>query len=221
MMTGIYATIQQHPDFVLWAFAAVNGLWLVFVYFHSQRHAKTLEVLRHSLSLDAERRKKVFEMKAGQYESYVASLDAFGTKHQVDLPNRMRPIFEEYLRDHLAASDSGDKDHEREVIARFSSQVTSFMQEGMEDYLRLQAEANRLKLTASDSMLEAFEELEAAMSLAIQNSNEFMARFTELILIQDFEAMSVRQREMEEHGSAVKSKARELMKRMRADLAEI
>jgi len=221
VMTGIYTTIQQNPALAVWFFAAMNGLWLVFVYFNSQRHGKTLEALRHSLNLDAERRKKVFEMKAGQYESYVTSLDAFGMKHQVDLPNRMQPVFNEYLHGYLAASEAGDKDHEQEVIARFSAQVSSFMREGMKDYLRLQAEANRLKLTASDSMLESFEELDAAMSRAIEKSNEFMASFTELVLKQDFEAMSARQRELEEHGSAVKSKARELMKRMRADLAEI
>lgn len=221
VMTDIYTTIQQNPALVVWGFAAVNGLWFVFVYFNSQRHAKTLEVLRHSLNLDAERRKKVFELKAAQYESYVTSLDAFGTKHQVDLPNRMQPVFDEYFRGYLAATDAGDKDHEQEVIARFSTQVSGFMREGMEDYLRLQSEANRLKLTASVSMLESFEELEVAMIRTIEKSNEFMTSFTELVLKQDFEAMSARQRELEEHGSAVKSKARELMKRMRADLAEI
>jgi len=220
-MSGIYTAIQENPALAVWFFAAANGLWLVFVYFNSQRYAKSLEALRHSLNLDAERRKKVFEMKAAQYERYVTSLDAFGTKHQVDLPRRMQPVFDEYFRGYLAATEAGDKDLERDVIAKFNAEISGFMQEGTEDYLRIQAEANRLKLTASDSMLETFEELEAAMSRAIESSNEFMASFAVLVLQQDFEAMSDRRRELSEQGTTVKNKARELMKRMRTDLAEI
>lgn len=79
--------------------------------------------LRSDLSLEAERRKRVFELKANQYETYVANLDAFGRKHQVDLPARMRPIFDKYLNDYLAATESGDKQQEHQVITWFSSQV--------------------------------------------------------------------------------------------------
>lgn len=220
-MNALYSIISKYPEAIAALFAVINGLWLAFTYFNGQRHARELENLRHSLHLDAERRKKVFELKVNQYEAYVTSLDAFGKKHQVDLPARMQPVFEEYFAGYMAAAEAQDKEQEREVIARFSSKISSFMREGLEDYMRLQSETSRLKLTASDALLTAFEALEAAMEQAHQKSNEFMSRFTDLVLRQDFEAMAALQRELEVHGSAVKDKSRALMARMREDLAEI
>src|SRR5690606_7989854 len=72
-----YSIISKYPEAIAALFAVINGLWLAFTYFNGQRHARELEHLRHSLHLDAERRKKVFEVKVNQYEAYVTSLDAF------------------------------------------------------------------------------------------------------------------------------------------------
>ncbi|MBT0027215.1 hypothetical protein J4H29_21070 [Vibrio alginolyticus] len=88
-MESVYNVIQENPDYFAWVFGVVNVLWGLFVYFNKQSHDKALESLKHGLSLEAERRKKVFELKATQYEAYVSNLDAFGKKYQVDLPAKM------------------------------------------------------------------------------------------------------------------------------------
>lgn len=220
-MQTIYEFIQDNPAFFAWAFGIVNVLWGLFAYFNKQSHDKTLANLTHTLRLEADRRKAVFELKASQYESYVKSLDAFGKKHSVDMPARMQPIFDKYFHDSLAASESGDKEKEREVIVWLSSQVGALMQEGLGDVLVLQSESNRLKLTATDEMTETFSRLEALTKESMDKTNEFMGKFTELFLSQNQEAIQQYQALLTEIGTATKTEAGKLMKQMRAELARI
>lgn len=93
-MSAIYTAIQENPEYCAWAVGLINVLWVVFIYFNKQSHDRAMAQLQSDLSLEAERRKKVFELKANRYETYVANLDAFGRKHQVDLPARMRSIYQ-------------------------------------------------------------------------------------------------------------------------------
>jgi len=173
-METIYEMIQEHPGYFAWAFALANALWLAFTYFNSQRHDRELRNLEQRLRLDADRRQKVFELKATQYESYVTNLDTFGKKNQTDLPKRMQPIFDRYFKEYLGASAANDKEREVAVIAWFGSQVSGLMQESAEDYFRLQAESSKLKLTATDEMIECFDQLETLIKKSMDESHEFM-----------------------------------------------
>lgn len=155
-MEILYEIIQENPNFYVWAFSIVNIFWGLFLYFNKQRHDRELEGLKNSLKLDSDRRLRVFELKAGQYETYVSSLDAFGKKSQSDLPGRMKPIFDEYLSDYLSAAIAGDKQRENEVISWFSSKISAITNDIAEDYIKIQAESNRLKLTATDEMVQEF-----------------------------------------------------------------
>src|SRR5690554_3093370 len=220
-MSAIYAAIQENPEYFAWAFGVVNVLWGFFVYFNKQSHDRAMARLKSDLGLEAERRKRVFELKASLYETYVANLDAFGKKHQVDLPARMRPIFDKYLSDYLAATESGDKQQEHQVITRFSGQVSALMQEGLDDELKLQAESNRLKLTATDEMIDTFSELETLTKASMDKANEFMGQFTEIVLTQDHQRTEKYQAELKELGRKTQEKANELMQQMRAELRAI
>lgn len=220
-MTAIYEVIQQNPEFFAWIFGIVNVLWGLFAYFNKQSHDKALANLKHELNLDAERRKKVFELKATQYESYVSNLDEFGKKHQVDMPARMQPIFDRYLSEYLAATEAGDKAKERDVITWFSSQISALMQEGLADVLKLQSESNRLKLTATDEMIATFSELEALTKASMDKANEFMGKFTEIVMTQNNELSQSYQSQLQQLGSKTQEKAQELMQQMRAELNAI
>jgi len=220
-MSVIYDVIQEHPEFFAWFFALVNVLWGVFVYFNKQSHDRSMVRLKNDLSLEAERRKKIFELKANQYETYVANLDAFGKKHQVDLPARMQPIFDKYLDDYLESADSEDKQKEREVISWFSAQISALMQEGLDDLLKLQAESNRLKLTATDEMISTFTELEELMQTSMDEANEFMRNFTELVISQDHQRIAAYQARLNELGLKTKGRANQLMQQMRTELRAI
>lgn len=220
-MTAIYEVIQQNPEFFAWIFGIVNVLWGLFTYFNKQSHDKALANLKHELNLDAERRKKVFELKATQYESYVSNLDEFGKKHQVDMPARMQPIFDRYLSEYLAATEAGDKAKERDVITWFGSQISALMQEGLADVLKLQSESNRLKLTATDEMIATFSELEALTKASMDKANEFMGKFTEIVMTQNNELSQSYQSQLQQLGSKTQEKAQELMQQMRAELNAI
>jgi hypothetical protein len=141
-MEGIYNLIQENPEYFAWAFWIINVLWIGFTYFNRQSHEKAMVNLTNTLRLDSDRRLKLFELKASQYEAYVSNLDAFGKKHQVDLPVRMQPIFDKYFADYLTASKSGDKEKETEVISWFSSQIAYLMYGVAEDYYKIQAQTS-------------------------------------------------------------------------------
>jgi hypothetical protein len=49
------------------------------------------------LDLDLERRKKVFEMKASQYEAYFRHIDAIHNQHQTDYQDVFLPIMNEFM----------------------------------------------------------------------------------------------------------------------------
>ncbi|MUK39684.1 hypothetical protein GNP82_19305 [Aliivibrio fischeri] len=220
-METIYNVIQENPDYFAWVFGIVNVLWGLFVYFNKQSHDKALATLKHELTLDADRRKKVFELKVTQYEAYVENLDRFGKKHKVDMPAQMQPVFDRYFNDYLAATQSGDKDKEREVITWFSSQISSLMQEGLSDVLKLQSESNRLKLTATDEMIETFTKLEELTKSSMDKANEFMGNFTEIVFAQNNELSEQYQAELKVLGDQTQHTAQKLMQQMRAELNEI
>lgn len=220
-MKTIYEIIQQNPEFFAWVFAVVNVLWGLFTYFNKQSHDKALVNLKHNLNLDAERRKKIFELKAAQYEAYVTNLDAFGKKHQVDMPAKMQPIFDKYLSDYLAAQEQGDKEKEREVITWFSGQISGLMQEGLADVLKLQAESNSLKLTATDEMISTFSELESLTKKSMDTANEFMGKFIEIVLTQNNELSKEYQEKLRVLGEQTQATSTKLMNQMRSELTEI
>ncbi len=221
MMTVIYELIQKYPVLSAWAFGTVNILWILFSYFNKQRHDKALANLKHDLNLDAERRKKVFELKVTQYEAYVSNLDAFGKKNQVDIPARMQPIVDKYFYEYLSAAESGDKEKEKKVITWFGSQISVLMQEGLSDVLKLQSESNRLKLTATDEMIKTFTELEELTKVSMDKANEFMGKFSEIVLTKNNELAQNYQTQMQEIGTQLKDKAHKLMQQMRAELNSI
>jgi len=220
-MNEIYEVIQLNPEFFAWSFGVVNVLWVLFTYFNKQSHEREMVNLVHKLNLDAERRKKVFELKASQYELYVSMLDEFGKKNQVDMPKRMQPILERFLKDYLFLSESGDKAKEQELIAWLSNQVNVLTQEGLEDLLKLKAESNRLKLTATDEMIETFYELEELITESVNKTNAFMSEFTQIVISQNNERLQHYQNEMMKIGIKAQEKAQLLMQQMRSELNAI
>ncbi|MEQ9209823.1 MAG: hypothetical protein RLN96_08275, partial [Pseudomonadales bacterium] len=159
-MQSIYELIQKNPEFYAWVFGGVNLLWLLFSYFNKQRHERDLKQLEQDLRYKADRRLKIFDLKASEYAKYVTDLDSFGKKNQIEMPERLQPIFDEYLQNYLMATESGDEDRERQVIGWFGSQVSALMNEGLKDVLKLKSESNRLKLIATNEMLQTFDKLE-------------------------------------------------------------
>ncbi|MBT0027216.1 hypothetical protein J4H29_21075 [Vibrio alginolyticus] len=88
----------------------------------------------------------------------------------------------------------------------------------MEDLTKLQAESNKLKLTATDQMIETFARLEALTKASFDKSNEFMNRLLEIVLSQNNELSAKFQSELAALGVETQVTAKELMELMRQEL---
>lgn len=133
----------------------------------------------------------------------------------------MQPLIDSFFREYLEASEIEDKEAEREAIHRLSSGVSSLSQESLADYLSLQGESNRLKLTATKDMLASFEELERAMNRSFEGCNSFMGDFVNLVVSNDQQVIGHRQAELEKDGVLVQQKSKALFEQMRAELSVI
>lgn len=225
MLEMIYAAIKARPDYFAWAFGLVNVLWGVFIYFNKKRHERELVSLKatieHKHNLDLEKRRRLFEMKATQFEKYFRMVDDFGKKHQVDMPRKMQPIINEYFSSYLEAQQKGDDEASRTAIICFSGKVNSLLAEGYEDYMTIQAETHSLKLIATEQLAEIFEQLEAKYAEGFKLSQNFMNEIVALIVRGDDKKIQEYQNELQEHGVVTKSTAEALMHQMRIELQEI
>lgn len=218
-METIYEIISNNPGYFAWAFAIVNALWAIFLLFNKQRHDRELKSIQHDLNLDLERRKKVFEIKVSQYENYVRNLDDFGRKYQSELFGKMQPIFQKYMERMLEAEN--DEQKKTAAISHFSLEIMDLMNEGMKQYNLLKSESRSLKLTASDSLLNIFEELEALVEYSIGQSKQFISDLPMLILSGDQEKIEIKQSLLDEQGKHIQLKSKELERQMRLELHEI
>jgi len=220
-MQSIYELIQESPEFYAWIFGVVNLLWLCFAYFNKQRHERDLKQLEQDLRYRADRRLKIFDLKASEYAKYVTDLDSFGKKNQIEMPERMQPIFNEYLQNYLAASEAGDKEKERQVIGWFGSQISGLMQESLKDVLKLKSESNRLKLIATDEMLKTFDRLEQLTQESMDCSNDYMKNFTEIVFNQQNEETEAFQLKAAKLANEIQEQSKTLLNQMRQELSDI
>lgn len=225
MLEVIYAAIKARPDYFAWAFGLVNVLWGGFLYFNKKCHERGLVSLKatieHSHNLDLEKRRRLYEMKATQFERYFRMVDDFGKKHQVDMPRRMQPMINEYFSSYLEAQQVGDAEASRTSIISFSGKVNSLLAEGYEDYMTIQAETHSLKLIATEQLAEIFDQLEAKYAEGFKLSQNFMNEIVELIVRGDDNRMQEYQKVLQEQGAATKATAEALMRQMRTELQEI
>ncbi|MEQ8258838.1 MAG: hypothetical protein RH947_00980 [Alcanivorax sp.] len=220
-MQTIYDMIQESPAFYAWAFGLVNLAWGLFIYFNKQRHDRELRHLEQDLRFNADRRLKLFDLKATQYSQYVTDLDSLGKKNQVEIPSRMQPIFDKYFQDYLAASEAADEEQQRKAIGWLGSQVSEIMQESLQDVMKLKYESNRLKLIATDQMLTTFENIENLNQEIFDITSNYMSQFTEIVIHQKTEETELFQKEATRLGEELQTQSRKLLSQMRQEINEI
>lgn len=217
-MEALSEFVKMNPkDFTL-AFALINALWLAFFYFNNKRHEKELQSIQHSLNLDLERRKKVFELKMVHYERYVKMLDDFGRKYQSELFIKMQPLFNEYMDKMLNAQDEQTK---TVALSRFSMNVMELMNESMKEYYVLKSESRSLKLTAGESLLVIFEDLECLVESSAESVKNFINELPVLIVSGDQKGLHEKQNILDLQGKEIQEKSKELERHMRLELNEI
>ena len=220
-MELIFKQIQEQPEFYAWVFGIVNVLWGVFLYFNKKRHSEEIEKLKQSLNLDLERRRKVFEMKSGQYEAYFNNIDAYQRKHQNDYHEIFVPIFNEFNKRYLTAEANNDKEGSTAATLWFSEEIQKITLNGFQELQALEHQTNSLKLTASNEVAELLEELRELYEEIFQASSEQLGRLVEITMNNDQGAVEQMQKAMGEIGERIKEKSSELREEMRRDLLEI
>lgn len=220
-MEFVYNLIQENPGFFAWSFGVINALWIMFFHFNRQSHDRRIRKLENDLKFDSDRRLKIFELKASNFSSYVSQLDIFGKKNQVDMPKRMQPIFEAYMGDILGASGDEDEQKEVEAITRFSNEILLLLNESLEDVLKLKYESNRLKLIATEKMLETLDELELLTDQSFNVASEFMGKYVEINLTKDEAASKAYQEHLMELGKKTQQAKKSLLNQMRIEIGSI
>ena len=220
-MEEILKIIAEKPDYAAWAFGAVNALWIAFHYFNKKSHEKELIKVKQSFDLDLERRKKVFEMKASQYESYFRHIDAIHNKHQVDYQDVFAPIMNEFMASYLEASNRNDEEEATRATIRFSEKISKITRDGFQELGVIESETNSLRLTASDEVAILLDEMKELYNQLFGLSGKMMSDLVQITMHNDQALAEKNQADLMQVGEQAKEKATQLREQMRNDLKQI
>lgn len=220
-MEEIFKIVSEKPEYFAWAFGLVNALWLGFVYVNKKRHEKELLKVKQSFDLDLERRKKVFEMKASQYEAYFRHIDAIHNRHQTDYQDVFMPIMSKFMSSYLEASSMNDGAAATTASIEFSEQISKLTRDGFQELGVIESETNSLRLTASDEVASLLDEIKEIYSDIFNASGKTMTDLVQITINNDQELANRNQSELYRLGELAKSKSAKLREQMRVDLKQI
>ena len=220
-MEEIFRVISEKPEYFAWAFGLVNALWLGFVYFNKKRHEKELIGVKQSFDLDLERRKKVFEMKASQYEAYFRHIDAIHNRQQTSYQDVFLPIMNEFMSSYLEASSRDDEAAATAATIAFSEKISKITRDGMQELGVIESETNSLRLTASDKVATLLDEIKGIYSDLFEASGKMMSDLVKITINNDQDLANCNIAQLQELGELAKAKAAELREQMRNDLKQI
>ena len=220
-MEEIFKLISEKPEYAAWVFGVVNALWIAFLYFNKKRHEKELIAVKQSFDLDLERRKKVFEMKASQYEVYFRHIDAIHNKHQTDYQDIFTPIMNEFMSSYLEAGDKNNEKEATKATIRFSEKISKITQDGFQELGVIESETNSLRLTASDEVAILLDEIKELYSQLFTLSGKMMSDLVQITINNDQALAAKNQEDIMLVSEQVKKKSAQLREQMRNDLKQI
>ncbi|MCF6268383.1 MAG: hypothetical protein L3J41_01590 [Melioribacteraceae bacterium] len=220
-MREILNFISENPEYVAMFFVVVNACWIAFVYFNKKHHEKELVKLRQSFDLDLERRKKVFEMKANQYELYFKLIDEIHNRHQTDYEKVFLPIMNEFMSSYLTAATQNDIGAETKATIRFSEKISKITIDGFKELNTIQSETNSLRLLASDEVAKLLGEIEELYRQLFELSGNMMSNLIKIDVNNDQELAEKNKNSMMKIGKILEDKVSQLRHQMRIDLKQI
>jgi hypothetical protein len=219
MLDAVYKFVQSHPQEVTWGVIIINGLWIAFAYFSQHRHDKSMKQLEHSLTLERTKRGSLYSLKSTSYERYLRMLDDFGAKNQTQLVARMQPALTTYLNRMVIAAE--DDIERKSAIAAFSQEVLLIVDEGQGDFFKLKSESRAIRLTASDALVQLFDELETLVEKSIIESRTFISDLPALLMANDQIGIQKQSNNGATTSGEINKKSQALQLQMRRDLNEI
>lgn len=218
-MEYIYSLIQENPKFYTWAFAVINCLWGIFLYFNKQSHEKKMTELKSSLDLSLEKKKKVFEMKVQQYERYFNLIDSFNHKYSVSINDRLSPIIQDFMQNYLYAADVNNARGMSDAILKMSQETHVIVNEVHKEFMLLEQETNSLRLTASDEILVILDELKSLFDSSINLGTHYLSKFIEILTKNDQNEIKECQDKLHAIARKSKEKSEQLLIQMRKELS--
>ncbi len=110
---------------------------------------------------------------------------------------------------------------ERETLVLFSNNISALMQEGSEDVQKLKSETNRIKMIATDEMIETFEELEVLTQESMDTAIEFVGKFLEIIINKQDDESQKYQAKLSDIGITIQQKSKKLLQQMRDEIGAV
>lgn len=220
-MEEIFKIISEKPEYTAWFIGVVNALWIAFLYFNTKRHERELVEVKQSFDLDLERRKKVFEMKATQYEAYFRHIDTIHNKHQTDYQNIFTPIMNEFMSSYLEAGDKNDEKKATQATIKFSEKISKITRDGFQELGVIESETNSLRLTASDEVAILLDEIKDLYGQLFTLSGKMMSDLVQITINNDQALAAKNQEDMMLVGEQIIQKSAQLREQMRNDLKQI
>lgn len=211
--------IQEYPKVIIVIFGIINGMWILFVFFHNKKHDKELKKLQHSLNLDLEQRKVAYALKVTQYENYVNMIDDFGKKYQTELMAKMLPILNDFMLGiQRSVSDQGKINN---LTSEYVQKSLLLNNEINQEYLKIKSQTNSLKLIASENLLKVFKQLEKQIEYSMRISNKFISEAGNYILHNKMDEIEKFQNEINSLSTSIQEQSELLNELMRGELKNI
>lgn len=180
-------------------------------------HQKELTKLKSDHDLDISKRKHQYESKHSVYVNFFNYLDesSFKTKEYFE---KSSTINERFLRTFLNASSVNNKKMENNAITTFQRELTNFMMESQEGFIKLKQNSNTIELIAGIKVREALDEYIKANEQVIEASNKVVKELPKYIMTGNQDKIKAMQEPLNYLGEYVKLKMSFLKDAMREEL---
>lgn len=208
-------------DFYIWLFSAINLLWLCLLVVCHFAYKSKLRHAQDAINAELETRRKVFEMKAFDYENYLHDIDVFYRRHQNDYQAVFLPLFNEFHSRYKAAELAKDTAAIALATLWFSEEIQKITTSGQEEKQKLALQSNTLKLTASDEVNALLEELQALCDDVLTISTDTVKFLVGITINDDYDKARQIQQKLHSTGESIQQKARQLHDVMRQELRQL
>ncbi|WP_213994953.1 hypothetical protein [Arsukibacterium sp.] len=219
-ITALFAQLpaQAVSEYYIWLFIVINLLWFALFCFSKHAAGNRYQKLKHSLNLDLERRRKVYELKVCQYEDYCNELDAFYLRHQNDYQTIFLPLFTEFNNRYQAAEAAEDTAAASMATLWFSGEIQKVSNANLTEMRTLDKQTAQLKLSAADDVVEILDDIQTLYNKLLVVSSEQMNKLVAITLSKDYEAVKFIGEELQQVGRELQTQSNLLMQAIRRDL---
>lgn len=181
------------------------------------KHQKELDKLKSEHDLDISKRKYQYESKHSEYVKFFNYLDesSFKTKEYFE---KSSTITERFLKNFLNATSINNKKMENNAITAFQSELTKFMMESQEGFIKLKQNSNTIELIAGKNVIDALNDYIKENELVIDISNKVVNEFPKLIITGNQDKNITIQDSLNFLGENIKRKMLRLKEVMREEL---